>query len=121
MLPLSVFRNRSFTAASLAITLTVFALAGSLFFLSQYYQTVRGYDTFTAGVAALPQALSFFIMSQLAVRISKRFNAKQAIAFGIGLASIGMFVMAATFRVDTPYLVTVIGQLLLSIGIGQLP
>src|SRR5579859_2985797 len=110
MLPLSVFKNRSFTAASLAITLTVFAIGGSLFFVSQYYQTVRGYDTLTAGFAALPQAISFFIISHLAVRIQKRFSARQAISFGIGLASVGMFIMALTFHVDTPYLVTLIGQ-----------
>jgi len=41
MLPLSVFRNRSFTRRVWHYA-TVFALAGSLFFLSQYYQTVRG-------------------------------------------------------------------------------
>ncbi len=118
MLPLAVFRNRSFTSASLAITLTVFALGGSLFFLSQYYQTVRGYDTFTAGFAVLPQAAAFFVMSQLAVPISRRLSAKQAIAYGIGLASLGMLVMALTLRVDTPYLVTVVGQLMLTIGMG---
>lgn len=119
MLPLSVFRNRSFTAASLAITLTVFAIVGTLFFLSQYYQTIRGYDTLRAGFAGLPQALSFFIMSQQAVRISKRFSARQAIAFGIGLASVGMLSMALTFQVDTPYLLTAVGQVLLSVGMGM--
>lgn len=118
MLPLSVFRNRSFTAASLAIALTVFAIGGSLFFLSQYYQTVLGYDTLRAGLASLPQALTFFVVSQQAVRISKRFSARQAIAFGIGLASVGMFSMAVIFRVDTPYVLTVIGQVLLTLGMG---
>ncbi len=118
MLPLSVFRNRSFTVASLAITLTVFAIVGSMFFVSQYYQTVRGYDTLRAGIAGLPQALAFFVVSQQAVRISKRFSARQAISFGIGLASVGMLVMALTFRIDTPYLLTVVGQILLTIGMG---
>src|SRR5258708_39837883 len=57
-------------------------------------------------------------MSELAVRISKRLTAKQAIAYGIGLAALGLLLMALTFRVDTPYVLTVIGQLLLSIGMG---
>lgn len=118
MLPLSVFKNRSFTAASMAITLTVFAVAGSSFFISQYYQTIRGYDTLRAGFAGLPQALAFFFVSQQAVRISKRFNAKQVISFGIGLASLGMFFMGLTFHAETPYLVTIIGQILLSLGMG---
>ncbi|MEP7287786.1 MAG: MFS transporter [Chloroflexota bacterium] len=119
MLPLSVFRNRSFTAASLAVTLTVFAIGGSLFFVSQYYQTVLGYDTLRAGFANLPQALAFFFVSQQAVRISKRFSAKQAITFGIGLAALGMLSMALTFHVDTPYLVTLFGQMLLTIGMAS--
>ncbi len=118
MLPLSVFKNRSFTAASLAITLTVFAIAGSSFFISQYYQTIRGYDTLRAGFAGLPQALAFFVMSQMAIRISKRFSAKQAISYGIGLAALGLVIMGFTFRVDTPYIVTIIGQILMSIGMG---
>ena len=82
-----------------------------------YYQTIRGYDTLRAGLAGLPQALTFFIASQQAVRINKRFSARQAIAFGIGLASIGMLAMALTFHTDTPYWLTAIGQILLSLGI----
>lgn len=118
MLPLSVFKNRSFTAASLAVTLTVFALAGTGFFVSQYYQTIRGYDTLTAGLALLPPALTFFFVSQQAVRISKRFNAKQSIALGIGMTSLGMLIMALTFRLDTTYLETMIGQMFTWIGMA---
>ena len=118
MLPLSVFRNRSFTAASLAITLTVFAIGGTLFFVSQYYQTVLGYDTLRAGFAVLPQALTFFIVSEQAVRINKRFNARYAITFGIGLAATGMLAMALTFHVDTPYLITMAGQMMVWIGMA---
>ena len=66
----------------------------------------------------MPQALTFFIASQQAVRINKRFSARQAIAFGIGLASIGMLAMALTFHTDTPYWLTAIGQILLSLGMG---
>ena len=119
MLPISVFKNRSFTTASLAITLTVFAIGGTMFFLSQYYQTIRGYDTLLAGFASLPQALTFFVASQQAVRISKRFTAKQAISLGIGLAAAGMLLMGLTFHVDTPYIITVVGQILLSLGMGM--
>jgi EmrB/QacA subfamily drug resistance transporter len=118
MLPLSVFKNRSFTAASFAVTLTVFAIGGVSFFISQYYQTIRGYDTLRAGLAVVPQATAFFIVSQQAVRISKRFNAKQVISFGIGMASLGMLIMALTFRLDTTYLETLIGQMLIWIGMA---
>jgi Na+/melibiose symporter-like transporter len=118
MLPLSVFKNRSFTAASLAVTLTVFALAGTGFFVSQYYQTIRGYDTLKAGLALLPAALTFFFVSQQAVRISKRLNAKQSITLGIGMTALGMLIMAFTFRSDTTYLETLIGQMFSWIGMA---
>ncbi len=44
MLNVGFFKNPRFTAASQAITLTFFALFGSLFLITQYLQTVLGYS-----------------------------------------------------------------------------
>jgi MFS family permease len=40
MLPMYLFKNMSFTGASLALTLVMFSMAGGMFSLSQYMQTV---------------------------------------------------------------------------------
>ena len=43
MLDVRLFRNRRFSAASGAITLSFFAMFGAIFFLTQYLQLVLGY------------------------------------------------------------------------------
>ena len=43
MLDMSVFRNPRFSSASSTITLTFFALFGSMFLMTQYWQLVHGY------------------------------------------------------------------------------
>src|SRR5690606_37960688 len=43
MLPLRFFRNMSFPGANTALALITFSLFGSVFFMSQYLQTVKGY------------------------------------------------------------------------------
>ena len=56
MLQMTVFKNARFTAASMTITLTFFALFGSLFLMTQYWQLVHGYSPLQAGVRLLPHA-----------------------------------------------------------------
>src|SRR5690606_12246214 len=57
MLPMYFFKNMSFTGANTAMALVMFSLFGSLFFLSQYLQSVLGYTAFEAGIRLLPLAL----------------------------------------------------------------
>ena len=42
MLPMSFFKNPRFSAANAAVTITFFALFGSLFLMTQYWQFVHG-------------------------------------------------------------------------------
>ena len=58
MLDVKFFRNPRFTAASLGITLMFFAMFGSIFLLTQYFQFVLGYTPLETGVRFLPIAAS---------------------------------------------------------------
>ena len=44
MLPVAIFGNLRFSAASVAITSAFFALFGFVFLITQYFQLVRGYS-----------------------------------------------------------------------------
>ena len=57
MLDVGFFRDRRFSAASGAVTLTFFALFGTMFVLTQHLQFVMGYDALDAGVRYLPFAV----------------------------------------------------------------
>ena len=57
-----VLPNRRFSAASGAVTLTFFALFGTLFLVSQYLQSVLGYTALQSGIRYLPLAATLLVV-----------------------------------------------------------
>ncbi|MDX1992098.1 MAG: MFS transporter [bacterium] len=118
MLPMAFFRNMSFTGANLALVLVTFSLFGSVFFLSQYLQSVKGFTALEAGVRILPQALALTFMTSQSARISARLGTKYTVALGILISAAGLFYLSQVLEIDTPYSLIVIGQVLLTSGLG---
>jgi hypothetical protein len=54
LIDLRIFSSKAFSAVSGSVTVTFFALFGSLFVFTQYLQLVHGYSPLSAGVRALP-------------------------------------------------------------------
>ena len=76
MLPLGIFRDRTFSAAN-AMTLVVYAALGAvLFFLVLQLQTVSGYGALEAGLATLPITVCMLLLAakggELGTRIGPR-------------------------------------------------
>ena len=61
MLDIRFFKNPRFSAASATITLTYFALFGSTFLLTQYFQFVLGYTPLKAGMMTAPVAIGIMV------------------------------------------------------------
>lgn len=118
MLPMRFFRNPSFTGANLTLTLFAFGMFGSMFFMSQYFQTAQAIPAFEAGLRVVPMALTLTIMSTRAPKIAARIGQKRAVMLGAILAATGMFYMSQVFHVETPYWQILIGQLILAVGLG---
>jgi EmrB/QacA subfamily drug resistance transporter len=102
LLDVRLFANPRFSAASASISLAFFGLFGFIFLITQYFQTVRGYDTLRAGVATLPFAVVTGVMSPVAIVLMKRFGTKLVVAGGLALMSAG-FLVAAGSAVDSAY------------------
>jgi EmrB/QacA subfamily drug resistance transporter len=97
MVPLRVFRNGRFSAASASVTLVFFSLFGALFLLTQILQFVLGYSPLEAGLSALPFAVTVGITSPIAAILSKRRgSARLPVASGLGLMAAGLAVMASS-------------------------
>ncbi len=90
MVPLAIFRNPRFSAASGAIMILFFGLSGMTFTLTQVYQFVLGYSPLRAGVCSLPSALAMIIAPQLGTRLAARFGARNVITAGLLLAAAGL-------------------------------
>jgi predicted MFS family arabinose efflux permease len=94
MLDVTLFRNRRFSASSIAISLAFFALFGMIFFLTQYLQSILGYTALEAGVRMLPVAAGLVVGGPMSARLSARAGTKVVVAGGLavvaaGLASLG--------------------------------
>ncbi|MGY2701273.1 EmrB/QacA subfamily drug resistance transporter [Nocardioides sp. HB32] len=76
MLPLGIFRDRTFSAANLMTMVVYAALGAVLFFLVLQLQTVSGYGALEAGVSTLPITLCMLFLAprggELGTRIGPR-------------------------------------------------
>lgn len=102
MLDVSFFQNPRFSAANAAITLTFFAMFGSIFLLTQYLQFTLGYTPLESGVRMLPYAGTMMVVAPLSSKFVERFGSKRIIATGLGLAAIALVLMGS-LSVNTQY------------------
>lgn len=118
MLPLNLFKNRVFFGANTGLALVAFSLFGSIFFLSQYFQSVRGYSPFEAGVALLPVALIVMVVALFSASINARFGERLTVSGGIFLTAAGLGYLATIAAVDTPLDQVYLGMSILAVGLG---
>lgn len=102
MLDVTFFKKARFTAAASAITLVFFAMFGSLFLLTQYFQFVLGYSPLETGVRMIPFALAMMIVAPLSSKVVDRIGTKFTVAIGLSLVTLGLITMVG-LQVDTPY------------------
>jgi EmrB/QacA subfamily drug resistance transporter len=96
MLDFTLFRNPRFSAASAAITLTFFAMFGSLFVFSQYLQFVLGYTPLQTGVRLLAFAVPMMIIAPLSARFVHQLGTKRVVAAGMILTGTGLVLLSFT-------------------------
>lgn len=117
MLDVSVFANARFSAGSISVTFAFFALFGFVFVVSQYFQFVRGYGPFSAGLHTVPFALFTGVAAPVSPKLAERFGTKAVVAGGLFSMAIG-FAIAANTAADAPYAVIVFAMFFMGGGLG---
>jgi EmrB/QacA subfamily drug resistance transporter len=117
MLPLRFFRDRAFSAANGASLAMYFGMFGSIFLLSQFFQTAQGYSPFEAGLRVLPWTAMPMIVAPIAGALSDRWGGRPFLAGGLALQAIGLGWIAAVSSADVPYS-SLVGPFIVS-GIGM--
>ena len=112
-----LFASGPFTGAVLGMLLSVFGLAGALFFFSQYLQFIKGLEPLQAGLFELPATLAALVAALLAGNIMRRFGRGPVTA--VGLLAIGVGMAAIAFILDSEqYLVFAVPLILIGAGDG---
>jgi MFS transporter, DHA2 family, methylenomycin A resistance protein len=117
MLPLSLFRSRTFAAASGIGLVINIAVYGLIFVLSLYFQAVHGYSPLRTGLAFAPMTGIVLASNVLAGRLSARFGTRALItvsAATLAAAFAGLLVEGP----HTSYAALVVQLLVLGFALG---
>jgi EmrB/QacA subfamily drug resistance transporter len=88
MLPLELFRNRTYTGANTVILLVALAMFGVFFFVSLYMQQILRYSPVQAGAAFLPMTVLIVIVAPLAGRMTDRIGSRAFMTAGMALLAV---------------------------------
>ena len=120
LVPLALFRLRNLSVSSVVGVLWAGAMFAWFFLTALYLQFVLGYSPLQVGLGFLPGNL---IMGALSIGISAklvmRFGFRAPLATGLGLAGLGLLLLARA-PVDGSYVVDVLpSMILLGLGAGM--
>lgn len=119
LVPLSLFRNRTFTLAVLASISIGVAMFGTAVYLGQYFQMARGFDPTGAGLMTIPMAAGMLICSTVVGQLVTRFGAwKRYLVIGAVVMTLGNTLLA-TLTADTHLVLVGLYMFLLGAGMGM--
>ena len=90
MLPMRFFQNRVFALANVASLLMFFGMFGSIFLLSQFFQTVQGYSPLGSGLRILPWTIMPMFVAPIAGALSDRIGGARLMGIGLTLQAAGL-------------------------------
>jgi EmrB/QacA subfamily drug resistance transporter len=117
MLPLGLFRSRSFTGAQI----TAFALSGSMFalflYITLYMQEIEHLSPLQAGLRYLPFTVGTFFVSGATASLEGRVPARFLLAGGLAITAIGLVLMSGA-KADDSWTVLLPGFVVGGLGVG---
>lgn len=117
MLDMALFRRGSFSGAILVNLLSVVALVGFLYFVSQHLQLVLGLSPMVAGIALVPGMAAMIVAGLTVVPISRRVPPHVLVPSALLFSVAGYLVVAFTSQ-DQGVAPLIIAFVVLGIGIG---
>ncbi|MGV8870966.1 MAG: MFS transporter [Rhodococcus sp. (in: high G+C Gram-positive bacteria)] len=118
VLPLALFRSRSFTIANvIGITFSL-GMFGAVFLLAQYLQIVMNYTPFEAGLRTLPWTAAPMVVAPIAGLLAERVGLRGLLVSGLSLQSVSLVWMALILGPDTAYRSMVPALLMAGVGMG---
>jgi EmrB/QacA subfamily drug resistance transporter len=116
MLDIRLFRHRGFTAVNVTAMLFSFGMFGSIFFLTQFLQTVQGLSPLAAGIRVLPWKAAPMLLAPVVGMLAERWGGKPLVVTGLALQAIGLTWLASITHPDTRYMDLVTPFIICGVG-----
>ena len=116
MLDIRLFRHRAFAAVNVTALLFSFGMFGSIFFLSQFLQTVQGLSPLAAGIRVLPWTAMAMVLAPLVGNLAERIGGKPLVVMGLLLQATGLTWLALLITPTTPYADMVVPFVISGVG-----
>ena len=118
MIPLHLFRIRSFSVSMIAVFTAMFGFFGAVVFLPLWFQVVQGASATESGYKLLPFLFGLILSSVASGQIVSRTGRyKWLLAVALATAAIGVTLMT-NLRADTPDWTLWIWMFIAGVGIG---
>jgi EmrB/QacA subfamily drug resistance transporter len=117
LVPLDIFAIREFRGAAVATAGMTFGMYGALFLLPLVWQASGRMSAAGAGLALMPMALVFVLVSPFSGALVRRFSARVVTSGGVSVIGLGLLVLGAS--VELPAIAWAeIGLILTGLGMG---
>jgi EmrB/QacA subfamily drug resistance transporter len=103
VLPLRLFRSRSFSAGNAASLLMSFGMFGSIFLLAQFLQLVQHESPLSAGLHTLPWTAMPIVVAPLGGLLTDRIGGRAVLTAGLVLQSVGLLVIGLVLTPTVAY------------------
>ncbi len=119
IIPLTMFKNRTFTLSVIASISVGVSMFGTSVFLAQYMQLARGANATQSGLMTIPMMAGLLIISTIAgAMISKKGKWKAIMVIGSVLQLVGLYLLS-TIHYDTNFVLVSVYMFLLGAGLGM--
>ncbi|MGZ3144674.1 MDR family MFS transporter [Lentzea chajnantorensis] len=120
IIPLSIFRNRTVSLATLASALVGVAMFGGTVFLSQYFQLSLGKTPTQAGLLGLPLIFGLLVSSTVAGQLITKYGRWKAFLVAGGVVMVAGMLLLSTITAQTTVFMVGVDMFVLGVGVGML-
>ena len=118
IVPLSLFRNRTFTISVIAFFLSSFGFLAAVVFLPRWFQVVNGSSATESGYQILPLLGGLIISATAAGQIVSRTGRYRLLATGALITMAAGLLLLTNLRADTPIPLLWVWMFIAGIGVG---
>lgn len=118
LVSLELLKNYQFTVGTLTTAVISLGMAGLIFSIPVFLQTVRNLDALHTGLTMLPLSIALLVAAPIAGFLAHKTQPKYIIQIGLALNVVGYLLMRYILHVDSTVWQLAPGFIVLGIGLG---